>query len=52
MVAASYSEPGTAFIDAMKMKTTIVANHAGTVARLLVSPGESVDGGQALLEIQ
>lgn len=39
-------------IDAMKMKTTIVANHTGTVARLLVSPGESVDGGQALLEIQ
>ncbi len=39
-------------IDAMKMKTTIVANHAGTVASLLVRPGQSVDGGQPLLEIQ
>ena len=39
-------------IDSMKMKTSIVASHAGTVTHVFVEPGASVDGGQALLRVE
>ena len=39
-------------IDAMKMKTTIVAGRSGTVTGVFVKPGDAVDGGQALLSIE
>jgi glutaconyl-CoA decarboxylase len=39
-------------IDAMKMKTTIVAARAGTVTAVFVKPGDAVDGGQTLLSIE
>ena len=39
-------------IDAMKMKTTIVAGRSGTVTSVFVKPGDAVDGGQALLSIE
>ena len=37
-------------IEAMKMKNTIRADRSGTVASLLVSPGQSVKHRQALVE--
>jgi biotin carboxyl carrier protein len=37
-------------IEAMKMKNTIRANRSGTVASVLVSPGQSVKHKQVLVE--
>ena len=39
-------------IDAMKMKTSIVASAAGRVAEILVESGQAVDAGQALVRIE
>lgn len=38
-------------LEAMKMKTQIIATHAGRVTRVLVAPHEAVEGGQVLLTI-
>lgn len=38
-------------LEAMKMKTPIVATRGGQVTRVLVSPGDAVEGGQALVTI-
>jgi len=38
-------------VEAMKMKTQIVATHAGRVTRVLVAPHDAVEGGQVLLTI-
>lgn len=38
-------------IEAMKMKTPITSTRAGEVTRVLVSPGDAVEGGQALVTI-
>jgi len=40
-----------AAIEAMKMTTTVVAHHSGTVTRIDVKPGDPVDAGQVLLNI-
>ncbi|NTW10948.1 MAG: acetyl-CoA carboxylase biotin carboxyl carrier protein subunit [Chlorobiaceae bacterium] len=39
-------------LEAMKMETNITAHAAGTVKRILASPGEAVKGGQALIEFE
>ena len=38
-------------LEAMKMKTPIMATRAGQVTRVLVAPGDAVEGGQPLLTI-
>jgi biotin carboxyl carrier protein len=38
-------------LEAMKMKTPVMASRAGQVTRVLVSPGDPVEGGQALVTI-
>ena len=38
-------------LEAMKMKTQVVATHAGRVTRVLVAPHDAVEGGQVLLTI-
>ncbi len=38
-------------LEAMKMKTPITATSAGQVTRVLVAPGDAVEGGQPLLTI-
>lgn len=38
-------------LEAMKMKTPIVATRGGQVTRVMVAPGEAVEGGQPLLTI-
>lgn len=38
-------------IEAMKMKTTIYAHHAGKVTSIAVKPGDAVEAGQVLLTI-
>jgi glutaconyl-CoA/methylmalonyl-CoA decarboxylase subunit gamma len=38
-------------LEAMKMKTQIIATHAGRVTRVLVAPHDAVEGGQVLLTI-
>ena len=38
-------------LEAMKMKTQIIATHAGHVTRVLVAPHDAVEGGQVLLTI-
>jgi len=40
-----------AAIEAMKMKTQLLANRAGRVTRISVKEGEAVDAGQTLLTI-
>ncbi len=40
-----------AIIEAMKMKTEVVAKHSGTVGNILVRPSDSVETGQALFTI-
>lgn len=40
-----------ATIEAMKMKTAVIAHAAGKVTKLFAEPGSSVDTGQALLTI-
>lgn len=39
-------------LEAMKMETTIAADHAGTVAEIPVAPGESVGAGQVVAVIE
>ncbi|HOG04178.1 MAG TPA: acetyl-CoA carboxylase biotin carboxyl carrier protein subunit [Accumulibacter sp.] len=38
-------------LEAMKMKTPVMATRAGQVTRVLVAPGDAVEGGQPLLTI-
>ncbi len=38
-------------LEAMKMKSPVVATHAGQVTRVLVSPKDAVEGGQVLVTI-
>lgn len=38
-------------LEAMKMKTPIIATRGGQVTRVLVAPGDAVEGGQALVTI-
>lgn len=38
-------------LEAMKMKTPVIATRAGQVTRVLVSPGDAVEGGQPLVTI-
>ncbi len=38
-------------LEAMKMETRVVADQAGTVAEILVNPGDKVNGGQLLVRI-
>jgi biotin carboxyl carrier protein len=38
-------------LEAMKMKTPIIATRAGQVARVLVVPNQGVEAGQALVTI-
>ncbi len=39
-------------LEAMKMKTSIVAPGAGRIAQILVAPGDAVQEGQALLHYE
>jgi biotin carboxyl carrier protein len=39
-------------LEAMKMKNSIRANHAGTIAKVLVSTGDQVQQGKVLMEFQ
>lgn len=39
-------------LEAMKMETNITAHLAGTVKAILISPGEAVKSGQALIEFE
>ena len=38
-------------LEAMKMKTPVMATRAGQVTRVLVAPGDPVEGGQPLVTI-
>jgi biotin carboxyl carrier protein len=38
-------------LEAMKMKTPIVATRAGQIARVLVAPNQGVEAGQVLVTI-
>lgn len=39
-------------LEAMKMETNITAHTAGTVKKIMTSPGEAVKSGQALIEFE
>ena len=39
-------------LEAMKMETNITAHTAGTVKKIMASPGEAVKSGQALIEFE
>ena len=41
-----------AVIEAMKMKTTVVAHRDGEVVKVLVKAGDAVDAGQPLMTIE
>jgi len=41
-----------AMLEAMKMESTIYAQHAATVAELLVKPGTQVDGGDLIIRFE
>ncbi|HVT57360.1 MAG TPA: biotin/lipoyl-containing protein [Thermoanaerobaculia bacterium] len=43
---------GVLVLEAMKMQNEIQAEQQGTVRRLLVEPGQSVDGGDPLFELE
>jgi biotin carboxyl carrier protein len=43
---------GVLVLEAMKMQNEIQAEHDGTVTRILVQPGQSVDGGDPLFELE
>jgi biotin carboxyl carrier protein len=43
---------GILVLEAMKMQNEILAEHDGTVTRILVQPGQSVDGGDPLFELE
>jgi biotin carboxyl carrier protein len=38
-------------LEAMKMKSPVIATHAGQVTRVLVAPKDAVEGGQVLVTI-
>ena len=38
-------------LEAMKMKSPVIATHAGRVTRVLVAPADAVEGGQVLVTI-
>ena len=38
-------------LEAMKMKTPVIASRGGQVTRVLVAPGDPVEGGQPLVTI-
>jgi biotin carboxyl carrier protein len=38
-------------MEAMKMKTPVIASRSGTVSRVLVKAGDTVEGGQPLVTI-
>jgi biotin carboxyl carrier protein len=40
-----------AVLEAMKMKSPVISTRAGQVTRVLVAPGDPVEGGQPLLTI-
>ena len=42
---------GVVVLEAMKMENEIQAEHAGVVRKILVEPGQSVEGGEALFEL-
>lgn len=60
LVVALHVTPGdrvaagqpVAVIEAMKMQNELTTRHGGTVAEVLVAPGASVAGGQALMRIR
>ena len=39
-------------LEAMKMQTTIQAEYQGTVKRVIVSPGDQVEAGDLLMEVE
>lgn len=41
-----------ATIESMKMEIPVEAERGGTVVRVLAAPGEEVDEGRALLELE
>ncbi len=43
---------GVVVLEAMKMQNEIAAEHAGTVTAIFVEPGQSVDGGDPLFELE
>jgi len=43
---------GVVVLEAMKMENEIQAEHPGVVRRILVEPGQSVEGGEALFELE
>ena len=43
---------GVLVLEAMKMQNEILAEHDGTVTHILVQPGQSVDGGEPLFELE
>jgi biotin carboxyl carrier protein len=50
--AAVEAGQGVVVLEAMKMENEIRAERAGTVTRLHVAPGQSVEGGDPLFEIE
>jgi biotin carboxyl carrier protein len=42
---------GVLVLEAMKMENEIAAEHAGVVTRILVAPGQAVEGGDPLFEL-
>jgi len=42
---------GVVVVEAMKMENEIAAEHAGTVTKVHVEPGQAVEGGDPLFEI-
>ena len=43
---------GVVVLEAMKMENEIRAEHHGVVSRILVQPGQSVNGGDPLFELE
>ena len=43
---------GIVVLEAMKMENEIQAEHDGVVRRVLVEPGQAVEGGDALFELE
>jgi biotin carboxyl carrier protein len=41
-----------AVLEAMKMQNEILAEHAGVVKKVLVAPGQSVDGGEPMFDME
>jgi acetyl-CoA/propionyl-CoA carboxylase biotin carboxyl carrier protein len=43
---------GVLVLEAMKMQNEIQAEHAGTIKRVCVAPGQAVEGGDLLFELE